>query len=83
MQALIAREPQIANNMTLIMTKKKEEITDAEIRKIGRVTGTLAFYTSIFIAGVILCVSVLGILLLWATFAAFTNDPWWFWNGVR
>ena len=78
----MAKEPHIANNMTLIM-KKKEEIADAEIRKIGRVTGTLAIYTSIFIAGVILCVSVLGILLLWATFAAFTNDPWWFWNGVR
>jgi hypothetical protein len=61
-QALVAKEPDIANNMTLIM-KEYEKITDAEMRTIGRVGGSLLTILAV-VAAIFVVVSILAALAL-------------------
>ena len=58
----MAKEPDIANNMTLIM-KEYEKITDAEMRTIGRVGGSLLTILAV-VAAIFVVVSILAALAL-------------------
>lgn len=62
MQALVAKEPHIANKMTLIM-KEYEKITDQEMQTVGRVGGSLLAILGV-VAAVFVVVSILAALAL-------------------
>ena len=56
----MAKEPHIANNMTLIM-KEYEKITDQEMQTVGRVGASLATILGV-VAAVFVVVSILAAL---------------------
>ena len=58
----MAKEPHIANNMTLIM-KEYEKITDQEMQTVGRVGASLATILGV-VAAVFVVVSILAALAL-------------------
>ncbi len=69
MQALMAKEPHIANNMTLKM-KEYEKITDAEMQAIGRVGGSLltilGVVATIFVmVSIVVALTVGGVVLFY------------------
>ena len=66
MQALVGKEPHIANSMTLIM-KEYDKITDQEMQTVGRVGGSLLTILGTIlgvVAAVFVVVSILAAFAL-------------------